>query len=148
MYFPNYRRSLLTALALILFVSTLTLNAQVTTATIYGVVRDLTGAVLPGAAVVATNRGTNLSRDTITDERGEFALPALQITGECIVVVYLQPARSSIQKESVVALDWSTFAIDPVRQMDFRQSLSTGSVDARAFQRLSHQRNCAGHRPA
>jgi hypothetical protein len=77
MYFPNYRRSLLTALALILFVSTLTLNAQVTTATIYGVVRDLTGAVLPGAAVVATNRGTNLSRDTITDERGEFALPAL-----------------------------------------------------------------------
>jgi outer membrane receptor protein involved in Fe transport len=53
------------------------LEAQVTTATIYGVVRDSTGAVLPGASITATNQGTNLSRETITDERGEFAVPAL-----------------------------------------------------------------------
>ncbi|PYS37917.1 MAG: hypothetical protein DMG14_19595, partial [Acidobacteria bacterium] len=53
------------------------IEAQVTTATVYGVVRDATGAVLPGAAVTVTNQGTNLSRATITDERGEFALPAL-----------------------------------------------------------------------
>src|SRR5215831_17541760 len=51
--------------------------AQVITATVYGVVHDSTGAVLPGAAVVATNQGTNLSRDAITDERGEFVLPVL-----------------------------------------------------------------------
>src|SRR5262245_50603318 len=53
------------------------LEAQVTTATVYGVVRDPSGAVLPGASVTATHQGTNLARDTITDERGEFALPAL-----------------------------------------------------------------------
>src|SRR5262245_48484943 len=53
------------------------LNAQVTTATVYGVVRDTTGAVLPGAAVTATNQGTNLSRDALTDERGEFVMPVL-----------------------------------------------------------------------
>jgi outer membrane receptor protein involved in Fe transport len=33
--------------------------------------------VLPGANVVATNQGTNLSREAVTDERGEFAIPAL-----------------------------------------------------------------------
>jgi outer membrane receptor protein involved in Fe transport len=53
------------------------LAAQVTTATIYGVVHDPTGAVLPGTSVVVTNQGTNLSRDTITNERGEFVLPVL-----------------------------------------------------------------------
>jgi hypothetical protein len=53
------------------------LAAQVTTATLYGVVRDPSGAVLPGASVTVINQGTNLSRDVITDERGEFALPAL-----------------------------------------------------------------------
>src|SRR6267142_1894572 len=53
------------------------LDAQVTTATLYGVVRATTEAVLPGASVTATNQGTNFSRDGVTDERGEFALPAL-----------------------------------------------------------------------
>jgi outer membrane receptor protein involved in Fe transport len=58
-------------------ISTTALNAQVTTATIYGVIRDSTGAVLPGASITATNQGTGLSRDSASDERGEFALPAL-----------------------------------------------------------------------
>jgi hypothetical protein len=62
---------------LVIFLCWASLNAQVTTATLYGVVRDATGAVLPGASVTATNQGTNLSREVITDERGEFALPAL-----------------------------------------------------------------------
>jgi outer membrane receptor protein involved in Fe transport len=53
------------------------LPAQVTTATLYGVVRDSSGAVLPGASATATHRGTNLSRAVVTDERGEFAMPAL-----------------------------------------------------------------------
>jgi hypothetical protein len=61
----------------IAFFGCVSLEAQVTTATVYGVLRDSSGAVLPGATVTATHRGTNLSRDTITDERGEFALPAL-----------------------------------------------------------------------
>ena len=52
-------------------------EAQVTTATLYGVVRDSTAAVLPGASVTATHQGTSLSREIITDERGEFAIPAL-----------------------------------------------------------------------
>ena len=53
------------------------LEAQVITATVYGVVRDASGAVLPGATATVTNQGTNFTRDVVTDERGEFALPAL-----------------------------------------------------------------------
>jgi carboxypeptidase family protein/TonB-dependent receptor-like protein len=63
--------------------------AQVTTATLYGMVRDSTGAVLPGANVTATNEGTNLSRETVTDTRGEFGLPALP-TGLYTLQIALQ----------------------------------------------------------
>jgi hypothetical protein len=52
-------------------------RAQVITATLYGVVRDSTGGILPGATVVVTHQGTTLTRETVSDERGEFALPAL-----------------------------------------------------------------------
>ena len=52
-------------------------RAQVITATLYGVVHDGTGAVLPGATVVVTHQGTTLTRETVSDVRGEFALPAL-----------------------------------------------------------------------
>src|SRR5438128_611111 len=66
-------------LVLTILLAGVTLEAQVTTATVYGAVRDSTGAVLPGVMVTATNQGTNLSRDAVTDERGEFALPALPV---------------------------------------------------------------------
>ncbi|MEO5739517.1 MAG: TonB-dependent receptor [Vicinamibacterales bacterium] len=52
-------------------------RGQVTTATLYGVVQDGSGAILPGVAVVVTHQGTTLVRETVSDERGEFALPAL-----------------------------------------------------------------------
>src|SRR4051812_16993403 len=52
-------------------------RAQVTTATLYGVVQDTSKAILPGVTVTVTHQGTNLTRETVTDGRGEFALPAL-----------------------------------------------------------------------
>lgn len=52
-------------------------GAQVLEATLYGVVHDSSGAILPGVSVVVTHQGTNRVRETVSDERGEFALPAL-----------------------------------------------------------------------
>src|SRR5262245_63157006 len=52
-------------------------RGQVTTATLYGVVHDTSGAILPGVNVTVTHEGTNLVRETVSDERGEFVLPAL-----------------------------------------------------------------------
>ena len=68
------------ALTLSLFLvltTTSALSAQVTTATLYGVVRDSTASSLPGALVSVVNQGTGLSREAVTDVSGEFALTAL-----------------------------------------------------------------------
>src|SRR5258706_9977986 len=60
-----------------LFLAVPEARGQVTTATLYGVVKDPSGAILPGVSVTVTHQGTNLTRETVSDERGEFALPAL-----------------------------------------------------------------------
>jgi outer membrane receptor protein involved in Fe transport len=51
--------------------------AQVLEATLYGIVQDTSGAILPGVNVTVTHQGTTLTRDTVSDARGEFTLPAL-----------------------------------------------------------------------
>src|SRR5712691_12520717 len=75
----SFRRLLSIALTAVaaLVASSAVARAQVTTATLYGVVHDSTGGILPGVTVVVTHQGTNLTRETVSDERGEFALPAL-----------------------------------------------------------------------
>src|SRR5262245_55450476 len=75
----RFRRLLLVPLVFGSMVVGLSLpaRAQVITATLYGVVHDGTGGILPGATVVVTHQGTTLTRETVSDERGEFALPAL-----------------------------------------------------------------------
>jgi hypothetical protein len=52
-------------------------DAQVTTATLVGLVRDNSAAVIPGANVVATNEGTGVTRESVTDANGEVVLSAL-----------------------------------------------------------------------
>src|SRR5688572_12675745 len=61
----------------LLLAPTSPLRAQVTTATFFGLVHDSSGAVVPGATVVATHRGTGVPREGVTDARGEFVLSAL-----------------------------------------------------------------------
>jgi hypothetical protein len=53
--------------------------AQSRTGTLYGVVRDATKGVLPGALVTASDQGTNISRETTTDSQGRFEFPLLPI---------------------------------------------------------------------
>src|SRR4029453_8590139 len=73
-------RHLALTLSLVVFSSTTSgISAQVTTATIYGVVRDSTASSLPGALVSVVNQGTGLSREAVTDGSGEFAPTALPI---------------------------------------------------------------------
>jgi hypothetical protein len=69
-------RTLLAA-ALILVVTLAPSHAQVTTATLVGLVRDSSSAVIPGATVVATHEGTGVAREGVTDANGEFVFPAL-----------------------------------------------------------------------
>lgn len=49
------------------------------TGSVAGIVTDPSGAVIPGATVVATAESTNVRYTTITDGRGFFAFPALAV---------------------------------------------------------------------
>ncbi|MPY90275.1 MAG: hypothetical protein GEU99_20415 [Luteitalea sp.] len=48
--------------------------AQVTTATVSGVVTDTSGGVLPGATVALTNETTAAALSAVSNERGEFTI--------------------------------------------------------------------------
>ena len=49
------------------------------TAQISGTVKDQSGAVLPGVEVTATQTGTGIARNTITNETGSYVLPNLAV---------------------------------------------------------------------
>jgi len=53
------------------------LHAQRVVASIQGTVRDSTGAVIPGAMIIAINADTNLRRTVISNESGLFSIPEL-----------------------------------------------------------------------
>ena len=68
----------------------------VSTAQMSGVVKDATGAVLPGAEVDATQTDTGLKRSTITDETGSYTLTNLPV-GPYKVEVILPGFRTYVQ---------------------------------------------------
>ena len=72
-----YHRHQVLLLAAVLFLGSVSVNAQVTTATLVGLVRDNSAAVIPGASVLATHEGTGVTREGVSDANGEFVLAAL-----------------------------------------------------------------------
>jgi hypothetical protein len=70
--------------------------AQTPTGTILGAVRDAQGAAIPGATVTATNLGTQFSRNTVTDDTGEYALRLLPV-GNYMVEVTLPGFKTFTQ---------------------------------------------------
>ena len=51
--------------------------AAATDATLSGTITDPTGAVVPGATVVATNPAAEIVRSTATDNRGQYRMEGL-----------------------------------------------------------------------
>lgn len=64
--------------AAILFVSA-SARAQVTTATLYGIVTDPTGGVVPGVSVTVIHQDTNAATTRTTDSSGEFTFDFLRV---------------------------------------------------------------------
>lgn len=54
-------------------------EAQVTTATVYGIVQDQSEALVPGAAITLTHDATSAVRQTTSDHRGEFVFTSLPV---------------------------------------------------------------------
>src|SRR5439155_7001901 len=72
-------------------------TAQQNTGTILGVVKDSSGAVLPGAGITILNEETSLTRTVTTGENGAFRAPALPV-GHYTVRVELAGFRSQVQR--------------------------------------------------
>src|SRR5213592_2050029 len=63
----------------LIFLSGITASAQVSTATIAGVVQDASGAVIPGVSITAKNVETGVTRTATTDEGGRYTIPELTL---------------------------------------------------------------------
>src|SRR5439155_26479424 len=60
-----------------LLVSSRRLDAQTATGAILGTVRDEKGAVVPGVTVTATQMATNVRRQTVSTDAGNYSFPLL-----------------------------------------------------------------------
>ncbi len=69
--------------------------AQLTQGTISGVIRDETGAVMPGVDLSLTNVATGVGRNTVSDDEGRYAAPNLQV-GEYQIRAELPGFRTTI----------------------------------------------------
>ncbi len=70
----------LSRVAILLFLATTAVSTawgQQTTATLLGSIVDASGAAMPGVNIKATNLATNLARETVSDQAGNYTLPSL-----------------------------------------------------------------------
>src|SRR5215510_928327 len=79
-------KQILRNLSLLLLALNISIFAQVSSGTITGSVRDSNNAAITGAKVKITQTSTSVTRETVTDERGEFSAPNLR-SGEYSVTV-------------------------------------------------------------
>src|SRR5881396_2547451 len=85
-------------------VMSLIAQAQTTTASMLGNVRDKSGAAIPQAEVTAQNVETSLSRTTISDETGAYLITNLPV-GEYMIVAQKQGFSKYVQKGIRLAVD-------------------------------------------
>jgi hypothetical protein len=71
------------------------------TSTISGMVSDHTGAVVPGASVIAVHRATGVSQESLTNSDGTFAFPSLN-PGTYSVTVSLAGFRTVVINDVVL----------------------------------------------
>jgi outer membrane receptor protein involved in Fe transport len=84
---------------LIALAATSSAAAQNRSANVSGIVKDGTGAVLPGVTITVRGVATNQSRRTVTDERGRYAFPSQDIGQNEITaeLVGFRPARLTVE---------------------------------------------------
>jgi Carboxypeptidase regulatory-like domain/TonB dependent receptor len=102
--------------------------AQVLYGSIIGNVKDSSGGAVPGASVSITNKSTNQSRESITDELGNYSLTTVQ-TGNYTIKVSLTGFKEFLQTDVQVALNTMT-RVDVTLQVG--QVAETVTVSAQA----------------
>src|SRR5712691_6240316 len=84
-------------------------TAQIATATLLGVVRDETGAALPGAVLTVRNTATGGTRSAVADSEGRYRVSALD-PGEYDVHAELASFKTAIRTRVVVTVGGTTEA--------------------------------------
>jgi hypothetical protein len=97
-------KSSFAALSLIVVVNGAEVSAQTPTATISGQVRDASGAAIPGVRVSAKNVETNIEREAVTSDNGDYTIPLLNI-GSYRVSVEKQGFKKTVQNGVVLQVD-------------------------------------------
>ena len=84
-------------------------TAQIATATLLGVVRDETGAALPGATLTVRSLATGATRSAISDSEGRYRVAALD-PGEYEVHAELANFKTAIRPRVVLTVGGTTDA--------------------------------------
>src|SRR5437762_8590971 len=100
--------------------------AQSPAGTIAGVVRDSSGAVVPGVQVQAVNAATGLVRTSATSEQGDYALPAL-LPGEYQVSVEAAGFERIVRSVIVEAGGTTTVNFD-LRVGELKESVTAEAI--------------------
>lgn len=103
----------------IMLTGSIALNAQTAgEGTITGVVKDTTGAVIPGATVTATNAATNVSTTRTSSSSGDFSIAPLP------------PGQYTLQVSAVgfKTLHQTNLQVDALGSLGFNAILETGAT--------------------
>ncbi len=88
-----------TAIVVLIALPTCLVFAQTSTATILGVVKDTTGALIPGASITVKHTETGQTRTAISSETGDYNVPLLPVGAYEITTTmpgFKQQVRSGI----------------------------------------------------
>ena len=104
---------------MLLLVSPAHLRAQLATASINGTVKDTSGALVPGAAVVLRNAATNVQQSTVTNDTGNY------------VLVNIPPGRYTLKvtKQGFAAATRTEFdlAVNQTSTLDFTMKVGSST---------------------
>jgi hypothetical protein len=108
---------------LLLAATSLIGEAQTTTASMLGNVRDNTGAAIPQAEVTAQNLETSLSRSTVSDESGAYLITNLPV-GDYAITAQKEGFTKYIQKGITLTVDQNARVDVLLTVGDVRQSVT------------------------
>ncbi|MEN3337744.1 MAG: hypothetical protein V7647_1420 [Acidobacteriota bacterium] len=98
-------------LAAVLF-GTGTLSAQTATGQITGSVQDTSGAVMRKVKVLVTNQDTGLTRETTTNEQGDYVVPLLPV-GHYVVTAEQSGFKVALRSDVILT-------VDQIQRVDFQ----------------------------
>ena len=114
-----------------IFLGTVAIHAQATTASIHGTVTDATGAVISNAMVTVVNTSTSISTTQTTDRKGYFIFPDLHIGGPYTVTIEGQGFQKFIAAGIILNLS-SARAIDAKLQIGASSQSRPSQLDETA----------------